>query len=174
MPVLETPRLVLRRLVPSDADFILALLNDPDWIRFIGDRGVRSPDDARAYLLRGPIASYDRHGFGLWRVERKDDGAPGGICGLVDREGLDDVDVGFAFLPAFRGRGYAFEAASATLAHARDALGLSRVVAIVSPDNARSIALLEKLSLRFERTMTLPGDDEAVCVYAPAEDRSSR
>lgn len=167
MFVLDTPRLVLRRLEPGDADFILALLNDPDWLRFIGDRGVRTPDDARAYLLRGPIASYARHGFGLWRVERKEDGAPAGICGLVDRDGLDDVDVGFAFLPAFRGKGYAFEAASATLAHARDALGLSRVLAIVSPDNARSIALLEKLGLRFERTMTLPGDDEEVGVYAP-------
>jgi RimJ/RimL family protein N-acetyltransferase len=168
LPVLETPRLVFRRLDDDDAPFIVALLNDPDWLRFIGDRGVRTPDDARAYLLRGPLAAYARVGFGLWRVERKADGVPMGICGLVDRDGLDDVDVGFAFLPAFRGHGYAFEAASATLVHARDVLGLPRVVAIVSPDNARSVALLEKLGLHFERMTTLPGDDEAVCVYGPA------
>jgi RimJ/RimL family protein N-acetyltransferase len=163
--VLETDRLVLRRLDAGDAEFVFALLNDPDWLRYIGDRGIRSLGDARAYILRGPVQMYASAGFGLYCVVRKDGRAPVGICGLIRRAGLDDVDVGFAFLPAFRGMGYALEAASATLEYARTVLGIERVVAIVSPDNASSIRLLEKLGMRFLRTATMPGDADAVHVY---------
>lgn len=167
MKILETPRLALRHLSEDDAEWMLELLNDPDWLRYIGDRGVRTPEDARGYLVRGPVAMYERAGFGLWAVERKEDGAPIGICGLVDREGLDDVDVGFAFMPRFRSQGYAHEAAAATMEYGREALGIGRIVAIVSADNRASIRLLEKLGLRFERTTALPGDGAEVCVYGP-------
>jgi len=158
--VLETERLILRHLHADDAPFILELLNDPAWLRYIGDKGVRTPDDARAYIRNGPADMYARFGFGLWRVERKDDGAPIGLCGLIKRDTLPDVDIGFAFLPAFRAQGYARESAAATLAHARDVLKLPRVVAIVSPGNDSSAALLEKVGLRFERTLQLSGRDE--------------
>lgn len=153
---LETERLELRELAAPDAAFILELVNDPDWLRNIGDRGVRSLDDARAYIANGPAASYARFGFGLWRVRVKDTPEAIGICGLLKRDTLDDVDIGFAFLPAARGKGYALEAAKATLDCARDRVGLTRVVGIVSPHNAASITLLERLGMRFERTLTTP------------------
>jgi RimJ/RimL family protein N-acetyltransferase len=163
----ETQRLILRYLTLDDAAFVLALVNDPAWLQYIGDRGVRTLDDAREYLRKGPIEMYARLGFGLFCVEEKSSGTPIGICGLIKRDTLADVDLGFAFLPAFRGGGYAFEAAAATLAWARDTLGMRRVVAIVSPGNARSIALLEKLGFRFEQTLRLPPkDDRDTFVYA--------
>ena len=164
--VLSTARLVLTRLVPGDAPFILRLVNDPDWLRYIGDRGVRTEDDARAYLERGPIAMYARHGFGLWRVARREDGEPVGMCGLIKRDTLPDVDVGFAFLPEYRGMGYAAEAAAATIALASERYGLRRVVAIASPDNVRSLRLLEKLGMTSEG-MTPGGDpDDPTLLYA--------
>lgn len=161
----ETPRLILRQLTVEDAAFIFELVNDPDWLRYIGGRGVRTLDDARAYILRGPVASYERFGFGLYAVERKEAPGPIGLCGLMQRDVLDDVDIGFAFLPAYRALGYAHEAAAATLEYGRSALGLSRIVAIVSPENAASIRLLEKLGLRFERTIRLPDDPEEIFLF---------
>jgi RimJ/RimL family protein N-acetyltransferase len=161
-----TARLVLTRFVPDDAPFVLRLVNDPDWIRYIGDRGVRTEDDARGYLERGPIAMYARHSFGLWRVARREDGLPVGMCGLIKRETLPDVDVGFAFLPDYRGMGYAAEAVAATMALAAERYGLRRVVAIASPDNARSLRLLEKLGMSSEG-MTPGGDpDDPTLLYA--------
>jgi len=156
--VLETDRLVLRRLTLNDAPFIVELLNQPSFLRFIGDRGVRDQQTARQYLLKGPIASYEKHGFGLNLVFLKDSGDPIGICGLLKRDTLPDVDVGFAFLPAHWRKGYAREAAQAILAHARAAHGLKRVVAITSPGNVASIGVLEKIGLKFE-TVTRLGDD---------------
>lgn len=152
--VCETPRLRLRHVTDADAPFILELLNDPGWLRFIGDRGVRTLDDARGYIEQGPRRMYADHGFGLFLVERKDDGAPLGLCGLIRRDTLPDVDIGFALAERFRGHGYAYEAAAATLRHARDVVGLERVVAIAMPENVASTRLLERLGLRFERTIT--------------------
>jgi len=151
--VLESPRLRLRQVVDEDAPFILALLNDPGWLRYIGDRGVRTLDDARRYIAQGPRKMYADHGFGLYLVERKLDGVPLGLCGLIRRETLPDVDIGFALAEQFRGQGYAHEAAAATLRHAREALRLPRVVAIAMPENQASTRLLERLGLRFERTI---------------------
>ena len=156
--VLETERLILRRLDEGDADFIFELVNDPDWLRYIGDKGVKTLDDARTYIRTGPVAMYERVGFGLYLVESKESGAPIGICGLIKRDTLKDVDIGFAFLPAFRAQGYAREAAAATLAYARDVLHLPRVIAITSPDNHDSARLLEKIGLRFE-TMQRHGNE---------------
>lgn len=166
MIVMGTTRLKLRRLCAEDAPFIQRLLNDPGWLRFIGDRGVRTIDDARSYLLNGPIAMYARHGFGLYLTERKSDGVPIGMCGLIKRDGLDDVDIGFAFLPEFYGVGYAQEAAAATMAYGMRTLCLTRIVGITSQDNERSIKLLEKIGLRFERLMRLPKDDEEIMLFA--------
>ena len=166
MIVLETERLLLRYLSADDAPFIVALLNDPDWLRFIGDKSVRTLDDARAYLLNGPIAMYAREGFGLYLAVLKASGDPVGLCGLIRRDGLADVDIGFAFLPAFRGQGYALESAAAVMAHGRDSLGLERIVAITTIDNDRSIRVLERLGLVREQSVRLPGDGEALQLYA--------
>ena len=166
MKVIETERLVLRKLSIEDSAFILDLLNQPSFLRFIGDRGVRSIDDAEKYLLQGPMDSYARQGFGLYLAELKDGHIPAGICGLIKREALDDIDIGFAFLPQFWSKGYAFEASSAVMAYARDVLKLNRVVAIVAPDNERSIRVLERIGLNFERVMIWPGSGEELKLYA--------
>jgi RimJ/RimL family protein N-acetyltransferase len=166
--VLSTPRLFFTRFIPDDAPFVVRLVTDPDWIRYIGDRGVRTEDDARAYLERGPIAMYARHGFGLWRVARREDGVPVGMCGLIKRDTLPDVDVGFAFLPEYRGQGYAAEAAAATLALAAERYGLRRVVAIASPDNERSLRLLEKLGMTSEGTTPNADPEDPTVLYGRA------
>ncbi len=163
--VLRTSRLVLRRLTVADAAFMLVLLNDPSFVEFIGDRGVRSLEDAVQYLRNGALASYATHGFGLYLVVRDADGTPLGICGLVQRVGLDDADIGFAFLPEFRGQGYAAEAAGAVVVHAHHDLGLTRLAAICSPGNDRSIHLLEKLGLRFSRSLQFSAEASIVLLY---------
>lgn len=165
--VIRTERLILRQLSTDDAGFIHELVNDPDWLLHIGDRGVRTPDDARDYLQQGPIASYAQYGFGLWRVELLNSGVPIGICGLIKRDALEDVDIGFAFLPQFRSRGFACEAACATLEYGREEFGLSRIVAIVSPDNHVSLQLLIKLGMRLERMVRLTNDAHEVCLFGP-------
>lgn len=157
MLILETDRLRLRELSLEDAPFILELVNEPSWLRFIGDRGVRDLDGARAYLQNGPMAMYARHGFGLYKVELKEDGTPMGMCGLLKRESLPEVDIGFAFFPRFWGQGYAREAALAVLSHGRTKWGLKRILAIVDPDNHSSIKLLEKLGFGFQRRVRMPG-----------------
>ena len=166
MTILETDRLVLRWMTSDDAAFMLELLNDPSWIRFIGDRGVRTLERAREYIEKGPAASYARHGFGLYLTELKGSGRPIGICGLIKRDSLEDVDVGFALLPPYRSQGYAFEAASAVLSLGRSAFGLTRIVAVTDPENQSSIKLLEKLGLRFERMVRLSADDTETSLYA--------
>jgi RimJ/RimL family protein N-acetyltransferase len=159
MLILETERLVLHRLTLDDAEFIFRLVNDPSWLRFIGDKDVHNLDDARRYLRDGPLDMYQRFGFGMFRVEVRDSGLPAGMCGLIKRDTLPDVDVGYAFLPEFRGKGYAFEAAAAVLVHGNRAFGLRRIVAITTPSNATSIRVLEKAGMKFERLLELtPGD----------------
>jgi [ribosomal protein S5]-alanine N-acetyltransferase len=164
--VLSTPRLSLRRLTEEDAEFILELLNDPDFVRFIGDKGLRDLDDARGYILTGPVASYAQHGFGLWLVELKSVNTPVGICGLLKRESLPDVDLGFAFLPRYRAQGYARESAAAVLEYGRAVLGLERIVAIVDPGNAGSLRLLEKIGMSFDRTVRLSEDGPDIRLLA--------
>lgn len=166
MKVLETERLNLRWLSADDAAFILGLVNEPAWIQFIGDRGIKTMADARDYILNGPVEMIERLGFGLYLVELKEDGSPIGICGLVKRDFLDDVDVGFAFLPRYWGHGYAYESASAVLAYGREAFGLNRIVAITAVDNHRSIRLLEKLGLCFEGIIWYPNNRKDVRLFA--------
>ena len=155
---IETPRLTLRELAPVDAGFILRLLNEPAFLRFIGDRGVRNESQALRYLRDGPMASYERHGHGLLRVALKATDEPVGICGLVRRDTLPHADIGFAFLPEHCSRGYAVESAEAAIRPGRTDLGHDEILAIVAPDNARSIRVLERLGLTYDREVVLsPG-----------------
>jgi len=159
MEPIKTERLTLRQFVLSDAEFILELLNEPSFIQNIGDKGVRTLSAAEKYLENGPISSYARNGFGLLAVILNDTGQPIGMCGLIKRDSLDDVDIGYAFLPRFWSKGYALESAQAVMKQARDNVGLNRVVAIVDPANASSIRLLEKIGMTFEKIVKLPEDD---------------
>ncbi len=166
-PILSTPRLVIREIVHSDAPFVIQLLNDPAFIQYVGDKRVRTPGEALQYIDSGPRAMYAEFGFGLWVVELAD-GTAIGICGLLKRPVLDDVDLGFAMLPQFRRAGYAFEAASAVVAHARDTLRLDRLVAITNPDNDASGRLLEKLGFSFEQTTMIFPDAPPLKLFAAA------
>ena len=158
MNILETERLALRQLTPDDAPFILELLNEPSFIQNIGDRNVRSIADAVKYIETGPVASYARNGFGSYLVQLKESGESIGMCGLIKREALEDVDIGYAFLPKFWSKGYAVESATAVTEQARN-LGLKRLVAIVDPANSGSIRVLEKIGLTFEKMIQLSADD---------------
>lgn len=162
MPLL-TERLLIRPFTLEDAPFILGLLNEPSFIENIADKGVRTVEQAAAYLMDGPLASYATHGHGLWMVQHRTTGNPMGMCGLIKRDSLPEVDLGYAFCPEFWGLGYAREAAEACLAWGRDEKGLRVVLAIVSPGNAGSIRLLEALHFQFQKTMELaPGDEVGV------------
>jgi RimJ/RimL family protein N-acetyltransferase len=167
LPELETPRLTLRRLQFDDAPFLVRLLNEPSFLENIGDRGVRTIEDAHRYLREGPMAMYDRYGFGLWHTANKQ-GVPVGMCGLLKRDALPDVDVGYAFLPEFWGTGLAYEAAAATLRHGARKFGIARVVGIVSEGNAGSIRVLEKLGMTFERMFTMREGEPPARLYGRA------
>ena len=158
MNILETERLLIRRLSTDDAPFILQLVNEPSFIQNIGDRGVRSLADAVKYIETGPVTSYVRNGFGLYLVQLKESGESIGMCGLIKRPALDDVDIGYAFLPKFWSKGYAVEAALAVKEQARS-LGLKRLVAITDPANTGSIRVLEKLGFTFEKMVRLSAED---------------
>ena len=162
--ILETDRLRLREFTAEDAPFILELVNEPDWLRFIGDRGIRDLDAARRYIAEGPRTMQARLGFSLWCVEARADGTPLGMCGLIKRDNLEHVDLGFAFLARYRGRGYAREAAAAVLAHARG-LGLGRLAAITDPMNVRSIRLLEALGFHAAGQHQLATGSAAVSLF---------
>ena len=166
MTILETERLILRQLTTDDAEFIFELLNDPSWIQNIGDRNIRNLDDACAYIVNGPVASYAKNGFGLWLVELKETKESIGMCGLIRRETLEDVDIGYALLPRFWSQGYAIEAARAAKNYAKDVVGLKRLVAIVDPANEGSIRVLEKLGLRYEKMVRLSADDIDLKLFA--------
>jgi RimJ/RimL family protein N-acetyltransferase len=165
MVILETQRLVVRPFTINDAAFVHALVNDPDWLKHIGDRNVHSLEDARGYIETRVLASYERNGFGMW-VVCLPSGEPIGTCGLIQREGFEDADIGFAFLPAYRGKGYALESAKAVMSHGTSVLGMKRIVAIVSPANEPSIRILEKIGMKFEGMIRMPEDTEDIRLYA--------
>lgn len=166
MTQLKTERLTLRQFTLGDAEFILELVNEPSFIQNIGDRSVRTLSDAEKYLETGPISSYERNGFGLLAVTLNDTGQPIGMCGLIKRDALEDVDIGYAFLPAFWSKGFALESAQAVINHAKETIGLKRVVAIVDPANAGSIRLLEKIGMTFENMVKLSVDDIDLKLYS--------
>jgi RimJ/RimL family protein N-acetyltransferase len=166
MIVLETDRLTLRQASLDDADFVLRLLNEPSFIEFIGDRGVRTLDEARKYITERFLCSYELNGFGLWVVERKTESGPIGISGLVKRDALPDPDIGFAFLPEFWSVGYAYESAAGVKQYALSTLRLRRLLAITSEDNDRSIRIVKKLGLRFLHMLSLSDDQDPVRLFA--------
>jgi ribosomal-protein-alanine N-acetyltransferase len=168
MLIIETDRLRLRRLSSDDAEFILRLLNEPSFIQNIGDRGVRTIEDARAYILQGPVASYEKFGFGLLLVEQKESGRPIGMCGLLKRDVLEHVDIGYALLPEFWSRGYAFESASAVMSYAKEKLGAKQVLAVVNADNQSSIRLLEKMGFHYEKMVRLTEDASEIKLFSTA------
>ncbi len=168
---LETGRLILRRVSSEDAGLMLAVWNDPAFVEHVGDRGIRTETDAQEALEAGAFRLYKEYGYGPYKMVRKDDGVAIGICGLFKRDNLDHPDIGFAVLPDYCGNGYAGEAARAVVAHARDDLRIGNVTAIVSPGNTASIRLIEKLGLTFSGMITMPGEDEAIRLYAMTLDR---
>jgi RimJ/RimL family protein N-acetyltransferase len=164
--IIESSRLNLRQISADDAAFMFTLLNDPSWLRYIGDRGVRTLEDARLYILNGAIENYARLGYGFYLVELKDDALPIGMCGLAKRDYLDDADIGFAFLPQYCGQGYALEAAAATLSYARQHLGLQRVLATTRLDNSRSEKLLVALGMQLEKIIPHPDGDRELKLFS--------
>lgn len=166
MNLIETERLLLRNVCLDDAPFIVELVNDPAFIRFIGDKGVRTVEEAKTFLEQGILKSYRENGFGLYLTLQKSDHQPIGLSGLVRRPGLEHVDVGFAFLPAYCAMGYGTESARAVMAYAREELEIEQIVGITDQKNVASIGVLEKLGLRFERLICLPGSDEEIRLYS--------
>lgn len=166
MRLIETERLNLRYLHVGDAEFIVALLNEPDWIKYIGDRGVRTVEDAQNYILNGPMLMYQEHGIGLLVVELKESANPIGLCGLIQRDFLKDVDLGFGFLSKYWGQGYAYEAAHATMAYGVEELGFRRIVGFTSLDNEKSARLLQKLGMKDEGNIRYSTSAEYVRLYA--------
>lgn len=162
---LETERLWLRRVTLDDAGFMLAIWNDPAFMRNVADRGIRTVQQAEAALMEGTFKLYEQHGYGPYCMAQKVGGTLVGICGLFRRENLDDPDIGFAVLPEYCGLGLAGEAATAVVAHARDDLGIEYLTAIVSPENTASIGLIEKLGLTFDRGITMPGEQKEISLY---------
>jgi RimJ/RimL family protein N-acetyltransferase len=156
----------LRHIEIEDAGFMLGLLNEPDFLEFVGDKEVRDLDSAQNYIRQGPVASYDTYGFGLYLVELIDSREAIGICGLLKRSFLEKPEIGFALMPEYRGHGYAFEAARATVDLARDTLKLPGLLAITASNNFRSIKLLEKLGMSFDKLIALPGSDKEVKLFS--------
>lgn len=160
--ILETERLCLRELNLSDVAFIIELLNTPNWLAYIGDKKVKTKTDAKKYLKEGPLKSYRDNGFGLWMVQLKNSNIPIGMCGLINRETLDDIDIGFALLPEYVRMGYGFEIADATMNYAKSNLNLKKIVGITDPENKASIELLKKIGLRFEKIIEYSDDKTAL------------
>ncbi len=165
MNVVESLRLRLRRLHAGDAAFILKLVNEPSWLRYIGDKGINTLHDAVRYIETGPVEMYDRLGFGMYLVELKTNSKPIGMCGLIKRESLQHVDIGFAFLPDFCNNGYAFESASAVLAYAKAEFGFEKIAAITSQQNPTCSKLLKKLGFHFEHTVQADANSEPIKLY---------
>jgi RimJ/RimL family protein N-acetyltransferase len=163
--IAETERLIISEFNFDDAEFIMELVNTPTWLENIGDRNVKSEKDAKRYLENGPLKSYAEHGFGLYRIGLIENNLSIGMCGLIKREMLNDVDIGFAFLPSYEGKGYAFESAAAVMNHARQ-LKLQRIVAITLPTNLKSVNLLKKLNMKFESAIHFQGEEKELMMYS--------
>jgi RimJ/RimL family protein N-acetyltransferase len=173
MRVLQTVRLSLRHFARADAPFIFELLNEPSWLQYIGDKGIKTLGDAEHYIQDGPVAMYARLGFGLYLVELTGGSESVGMCGLIKRDTLEDVDLGFAFLSRFWGNGYAYESAAAVMSYAKMRLGIDRIVAITSPNNQASIKLLRKLEFRLERLIIATGGGQDLVLYSITSPRSN-
>ena len=166
MNILETERLILCNITIEDANFIFELLNDPNWIKYIGNKNVHDLESAKNYILNVPIKSYKKFGFGLFLVKLKDLDIPIGICGLIKRDNLENIDIGFAFLEKYVGYGYAFESANATLEYAKNTLGIKKIIAITNEDNYNSIKVLKKIGLVFEKMIKFENEEKELMLFA--------
>lgn len=163
--ICETERLYLREFVEADAPFIVTLTNTDGWLKYIGDRNTKTEELAKIYLQNGPIQSYASNGFGLWMVVLKANNIPIGMCGIVKRHPYPQPDIGFAFLPEYSGKGFATESANATLWYAKTALGFTNIVAIVMPENTKSIQVLEKIGLQLKGSITLYEKEKPLLLF---------
>ncbi len=163
--ILETEKLKLRELTLDDTSFIIELVNSTGWLKYIGDRNIKTTEQSKAYIENGPMKSYSENGFGLWLVESKVHKKPIGMCGLLRRDYLNHPDIGFAFLPEFIGKGFGFEAATGTISFAKNQLNFSSICAITMPDNVASIKLLEKIGMKFIKSISPPGSQEELHLY---------
>jgi len=163
--ILETKHLILREFTVEDDEFLLTLMCSPSWLQFIGNKSVKNTDHARQYIEKGLIQSYREKGFGLWLVEKKELNIPIGMCGLLKRETLENVDIGFALLPEYEGKGYGLEIAASTLIYGKHILDIKTIVAITRSDNKRSIALLEKLGMRYHTFIRLKPESEELMLF---------
>src|ERR1051326_1626285 len=166
METIESERILLRPFTLDDAEFIVELLNTEGWIRYIGDRNIKTIEQARSYLLNGPMKSYETNGFGLSLVELKADRIPVGMCGLLKRDYLDHPDIGFAFLPNYTGQGFASEIAKEVIRYGLRELQMEKIFAITLPENSSSIKLLEKIGFRREKNFISPDTNEELCLYS--------
>lgn len=164
-PILSTSRLHLKPIILEHANFILELVNTPLYLQFIGDRNIRTSEDAKAFITNGPHKSYRENGYGLYCVLLKETAKPIGMCGLLKRDFFADPDIGFAFLPEAMGKGYAQEIAAATLEYAQTTIKLKRVIAFADPENGRSVNLLEKMGMRFQKRFKHPDDGKELVLY---------
>jgi [ribosomal protein S5]-alanine N-acetyltransferase len=150
MTIIDTNRLVIRNITEQDFNFIFRLLNEPSWIKYIGDKGIKTEDDAKNYIQTGPLQMYKDFGFGLFLVTLKENGVPIGLCGLIKRPSLENIDLGYAFLPEYTGKGYAFEATKAVIQYGKEQLSIDKIVAITTIDNLNSEKVLLKLGFSFD------------------------
>lgn len=163
--ILQTERLILRKLIASDSAFIIELLNTPGWLKYIGDRNVRTTEEAENYILNGPVKSFKEHGFGLALILRREDNCPIGMCGLLKRPVLAHPDIGFALIPAFTGRGYAFEITQTLVQHAKFQLRIQNLSAIVLPSNSASVKLLGKLGFESKGPFVIEAGKEPLLLF---------
>jgi RimJ/RimL family protein N-acetyltransferase len=163
--ITRTERLSIRKFKEGDESFIIELLNSPGWLAFIGDRNIKNLDDAKGYIINGPLLSYNKFGFGPYLVSLIDSGTPIGMCSLIKRDELEDVDLGFAFLDKHSGKAYAYEASLRMIGYAKDELHLRKLAAITNTTNTRSIRLLEKLGFRLSGKVKMQGEEEELLHY---------
>ena len=163
--ILRTERIIIRELTFDDSPFIVKLLNSPGWLRYIGDRGVGTIEEAKVYLKNGPLLSYERNGFGLYLIGLLETGDPIGMCGILKRDSLKHPDLGFAFLPEYMGKGFAYEAANAVVLYAKEQLRIKTLLAITMPENAASIKLLEKVGMKYDGDVKSPDGKDNLNLY---------
>ena len=167
MPIAETSRLLLSKINLKDADFFLKLVNSPHWLKYIGDRKVKTIEDAKAYLQNGTLKSYKDFGFGFYKLQLKEEGKKIiGVCGLIKREQLEDAEIGFALLPKYEGKGFGFEASAAVLKLAEEKFNIKKIIAITLAKNTSSINLLGKLGLTFEKKVKPFDDGKELLLFA--------
>ncbi len=166
MKILSTERLTISKITLKDASFLRELMNDKDWIQNIGDREIHSDEDAENHIKERFFKSYDEFGFGFYVLRLKSNNERIGTAGLIDRDGIEGIEIGYGLLPAYRGKGFAFEATQAIFNYAKNDLMLDKLVAIVNPLNKKSIVLLEKLGLRFEKMVQLPGEEKEIKYFS--------